>query len=190
MLFLQLLADGLVGGCAIGLVAVSFSLIYSTTGVFHVAHAGVYSLGAYVAWYASTLGAPFIVACACAAAISAGVGAGIQAGLYETLARRKATPLVLLIASLGALAMLQNALAMLFTPNILQFPNAWRIEVVNLGGVQLSYAQVLTALASVALFAGLMWLTRRTSLGRRIRAVSLNRVLAEVVRLRPHVVVA
>ena len=54
-----------------------------------------------------------------------------------------ATPLVLLIASLGALAMLQNAVAMLFTTNMLQFSYPWRTQTVSLGVVSLSYAQLI-----------------------------------------------
>ena len=58
MLWLPLLVNGLVSGCALGMVAVSFSLIFATTKVFHVAHAGVYSLGGYLAWSALRWGAP------------------------------------------------------------------------------------------------------------------------------------
>ena len=50
MLALQLLATGLVTGCALGVVAISFSLVYATTKIFHVAHAGIYTLGGYLAW--------------------------------------------------------------------------------------------------------------------------------------------
>ena len=56
MLALQLLVTGLVTGCALGVVAISFSLVYATTKIFHVAHAGVYTMGGYVAW--SMLGWP------------------------------------------------------------------------------------------------------------------------------------
>ena len=62
MLALQLLVNGLVTGCALGVVAVSFSLIYATTKIFHVAHAGVYTMGGYLAWWLVTHGAPYIVA--------------------------------------------------------------------------------------------------------------------------------
>ena len=41
---------GLVTGCALGVVAISFSLVYATTKIFHVAHAGIYTLGGYLAW--------------------------------------------------------------------------------------------------------------------------------------------
>src|SRR4051794_13429660 len=113
MLFLQLLADGLVTGCAIGLVAVSFSLFYATTKVFHVAHAGIYTLGGYVAWYAASLGAPFVLAAAAGVVCAAAVGGVIQSQVYGRLEQRGAAPLVLLIASLGVLAVLQNTLAIL-----------------------------------------------------------------------------
>jgi branched-chain amino acid transport system permease protein len=59
MLWLQLLVNGLATGCALGVVAVSFSLIYATTKIFHVAHAGVYTMGGYLAWSLVTRGAPF-----------------------------------------------------------------------------------------------------------------------------------
>jgi branched-chain amino acid transport system permease protein len=46
MLALQLLCNGLATGCALGVVAVTFSLACSTTKLFYVAHAGVFTLGA------------------------------------------------------------------------------------------------------------------------------------------------
>ena len=60
MLALQLLCNGLATGCALGVVAISFSLVYATTKFFHVAHAGVYTLGGYLAWSLSVSGVPFI----------------------------------------------------------------------------------------------------------------------------------
>ena len=40
---LRLLVNGPVTGSALGLAAIGFSPIYSTTKIFHVAHAGVYT---------------------------------------------------------------------------------------------------------------------------------------------------
>ena len=114
------------------------------------------------------------------------VGAAIQKGIYEPLMRRKASALVLLIASLGVLAVLQNVVAIVFTPNILQFNTAWRLATVTVGPLELSYPQILTAVASLAILAGLMLFSSRTLLGGRIRAVASNPQLAELVRLRPH----
>jgi branched-chain amino acid transport system permease protein len=164
MLFLQLLVDGLVTGCAIGLVAVSFSLIYATTKVFHV---------------------PFTVACGAGVIGGALVGAVIQHQVYQRLEQRGATPLVLLIASLGVLAVLQNGVAILFTTNMLQFSYEWRNQTLVLGVVALSYSQAVIVIVSVAVFAGLVYVSRCTLFGQRIRAVASNPFLAEITRLRP-----
>ena len=60
-LILQLVLDGIVHGCALGLIAMTFSYIYVTTGIFHVAHAGILTLGGYLAWYFTGVGVPFPV---------------------------------------------------------------------------------------------------------------------------------
>jgi branched-chain amino acid transport system permease protein len=185
MLFLQLLADGLISGLAVGVVAISFSLVYATTRVFHVAHAGLYTLGGYIAWYATERGLAFGVACVLAMAGAAAVGGLIQQQLYARLERSKASPLVMLIASLGALAILQNLIAIAFTPNILSFSNNWRLETFAIGPVTLSYAQIVLAIACLIAFFWLLWFTQTTRHGRRIRAVASNPLLAEITRLRP-----
>jgi branched-chain amino acid transport system permease protein len=186
MLWLQLLVNGLETGCALGVVAISFSLIYSTTKIFHVAHAGIYTMGGYLAWWLVTHGAPSVVALVLAVAACTAGGALIQSQLYARLERRGATHLVILIASLGTLAVMQNIIAAVFTPNILQFPVPWANNVVVLGGnVRLTWAQLLTIAVSLAAYAGAMWFAHRTILGKRIRAVASNPFLAQITRLQP-----
>ena len=45
---LQFIANGLCLGAIITVVALGFGLIYSTTRVFHIAHAGIYVLSGYM----------------------------------------------------------------------------------------------------------------------------------------------
>ena len=188
MLWLQLLVNGLVTGCALGVVAVSFSLIYATTKIFHVAHAGVYTMAGYLAWWLLRHDVPDVAALLIAMAACALAGALIQGGLYAQLERRHATHLVILIASLGMLAVMQNILAAVFTPNILQFPVPWGSRMVSLGAVRLTWTQLLTVAVSLAAFAAVMWFAHYTILGKRIRAVASNPFLAEITRLQPRAV--
>lgn len=189
MLALQLLCNGIVTGCALGVVAISFSFIYATTKIFHVAHAGVYTLAGYIAWSMAARGAPFVVALGAAILFSAALGALIQGVLYAQLERRRATPLVVLIASLGTLAVIQNVIAGVYTANILRFPFPWAGEVLHIGGnVRLSYPQLLTVLVSLAAYVGVMWFAHYTVLGKRIRAVASNPFLASITRLQPRAV--
>ena len=57
------------------------------------------------------------------------LGALIQTQLYARLERRGATHLVVLIASLGALAVIQNIIAAMYSPDILQFPSPWAARI-------------------------------------------------------------
>jgi len=184
----QLLLDGLVSGCAFGMVAISFSYIYATTRVFHVAHAGVFTLGGYASWYLTQIDVPFVPALIASMALCALIGALVQRELYDRLERWGATPLVLLIASLGVLSILTNLCAVLFTPNILQFSNPWRLAVVRIGSANLSYAQLAILGTGLVSFAGMVAFSRLTLLGKRIRAVASNPFLAEITRLRPRLV--
>ena len=188
MLALQLLVTGVVTGCSLGVVAISFSLVYATTKIFHVAHAGIYTLGGYLAWSLVVYGAPVLVAAIVAIAACAALGALIQSQLYARLERRRATHLVVLIASLGALAVMQNIIAAVYTPNILQFPIEWSRRMVSLGAVRLNYTQILTIVTSLAAYVGTMLFAHRTILGKRIRAVASNPMLADITRLQPQTV--
>jgi branched-chain amino acid transport system permease protein len=187
VLLSQLLINGLVTGCILGLIAISWALIYSTAGIFHVAHAGIYTLGGYLAWSLVTHGVPTLPAFIIAIAICALVGAAIQTQLYNRLADRQATPLVILVASLGTLAIIQNTIAMIYTTNILQFPLGWNRAVIGIANnsIRLSYPQILTLFAGAALCLGTICFTRYTGLGKRIRAVANNPFLADITRLRP-----
>ncbi|HXT81994.1 MAG TPA: branched-chain amino acid ABC transporter permease [Acetobacteraceae bacterium] len=188
MLAVQLLVNGFVTGCALGVVAISFSLIYATTKIFHVAHAGIYTLAGYLAWTFVSHGVPDIAALLLAIALGALGGAAIQQFLYAPLERRKATHLVVLIASLGLLAVMQNIIAAVYSANILQFPVPWGSRMVAAGSIRLTWTQLLTAVLSLAAYAGTMWFAHRTILGKRIRAVASNPFLAEITRLQPQAV--
>jgi branched-chain amino acid transport system permease protein len=186
MLALQLACNGIVTGCALGIVAVSFSFIYATTKIFHVAHAGVYTLAGYLAWSLIGHGLPSPVAFVISIAGCTVLGALIQTLLYARLEQRRATHLVVLIASLGTLAVIQNILAAVFTANILRFDLPWGAQVFHLGGnVRLTVTQLLTVAVSLLAYAGVMLFSKGTILGKQIRAVSSNPFLGEITRLRP-----
>ena len=185
MLYFFLAVDGAVTGCAIGLVAASFAYFYATTGTFHVAHAGVYTACGYVAWYCIEIGMPFLPALLIAAAVGAAIGAAIQGLLYARLEKIGASPLVMLIGSIGVLTVLQNVVAILFTPNIVQFDLAWRTGHVSFGPIFLSTPQLLIVILCPILVLGLIAFNRYSALGRRIRAVASNPELAEITYLKP-----
>lgn len=186
MLFLQLLANGVMTGSALGVVAFSFALVYATAKIFHVVHAGIFTLAGYLAWTMARAGMPDLVALIVTPVLCALVGVAVQLLLYAPLERRNATHLVVLIASLGLLAIMQNVIAGIYSPNILQFTSPWRVRTISVGGLTVTMVQLATLLVSVALYAATLAFTRATLIGKRIRAVASNPFLAGITRLAPH----
>ena len=48
MLYLELLIQGLIYGCMYAIIAVGLTLVYGLLRILHVAHAGLFTLGAYL----------------------------------------------------------------------------------------------------------------------------------------------
>jgi branched-subunit amino acid ABC-type transport system permease component len=188
MIVLQLMVNGVVTGSILGMFAISFSLIYATTNVFHVAHAAVFTLGSYLVWtfFVAGLPGPLALAMGCLGCMA--VGAGIQKFVYEQLARRGATPLVVMIASLGLLVITENLIALIYTPNILTFPKWWGTEMVEIGPLSVTRNQLLALATGFVVYGLVMALSRFTLLGKKIRAVASNPFLAEIGQLRPRAV--
>ena len=111
----QLLINALITSSIYILIAVSFSLIYQTTRFFHFAHAVVFTSGAYFTYLLHKLGDfPIFIAIPIAIALAALLGCGMEASVYKSMRKKNASPMVLLLASLGLYIVLQNTISMVF----------------------------------------------------------------------------
>lgn len=182
----QLLLSALVVGSAQAMIAISFALVYSVSGIFHIAHAGVFAVGAYMMWwFLADMGLPVPLAAAASLVVTSLLGGAIYWLIYRNLIRWNSPHLVIMITSLGLLSILDNTMALLFTTNTLFYPIEWGRTVIALGGMRITYLQLSVVVISLVLLLGYSILLNHTSLGRRIRAVSANPVMAELGRLAP-----
>ena len=179
----------LVTGCALGVVAISFSLVYATTKIFHVAHAGIYTLGGYLAWSLLCTARRLLVALLVAdrgvrrawradpepALRPAGTAPRDASGDPDRLARRVGGD-----AEHHRRSLYAEHPAI---PAAMEQPTWCRS-----GAVRLTYTQMLTIVVSLAAYAGAMLFAHRTILGKRIRAVASNPMLADITRLQPQTV--
>ncbi|HEX9185267.1 MAG TPA: branched-chain amino acid ABC transporter permease [Burkholderiales bacterium] len=180
-LVLQLLVNGLVNGSHYALLGLSFGLIFGTTRITHFAYGPLYALSAYACWWASAkLGLPL------AAAAAFGIGAGAVAGvlcyvlLYRPFERAGSPPLVILIASLGLLILLENAIGIVFGTDtkVVAAPPAGIFVLGPAVFTSVQLAQV-GALAAIALA---LWLfLSRTRFGRAVLAQTDNPEMATIV---------
>jgi len=163
------------------LVAASFAIIYRTVRFFHLTHAGVLTFGAYIAYicqaeFSSSPTWCFLLA----ASGSSLLGCFLFATIYRPLLRDKASPLVLLLASLGLYVVLQNLLSLAFGDGMLSISLQREIEPLRIANARISVPQV-TILGAACLWLLLSSLLMRfTALGRSARAVASDTELALV----------
>jgi branched-chain amino acid transport system permease protein len=151
-LLLQLLANGLVNGAIFALLACAFGLVYRSTRVFHIAFAGLFLIAPYTA-YALNAWLKLPVWLAMVLGMAAGTGSGylVERFLYRPFYRRNASAGAVMVASLGAMIIIENVLAMVFG-NEHQTMQRGLASRVTLGPVNLTSIQILQfAVATVAL---------------------------------------
>jgi len=161
------------------LVAVGFGLVFATTRFFHFAHGAVYTAGAYLALvFVKWLGLPLLPGAAAAVVLCAALGLAMELVLYRPLRRRGATPLVLLLASLGAYIVLQNTISLVFGDQT----QTLRSGVVRVGlpvlGARITPVQIWIIAVAVALTVLVWLLVKKTRLGISMRAVANDPELA------------
>ena len=176
----QFLANGLCKGAVYGIISIGFFVICKTTGVFHIAHAAICASAAYAAYICLIklhLGLPLSLL---VAAISAGMlGIVVDVVVYKPLQKRKASPLILLISSLGTNVVLTNCLVLFFgSQPISLYPGPQ--PTTNLWGVILTQTQVRQVELFLLLAVGYLLIMRFGSLGRLCTALADNPMLASV----------
>ena len=111
-------------------------------------------------------------------------------GLYVSMRRRARSPLIMLVASLGVLLAITAATAIVFESAPRPLPRAFGSEPWTLWGGNIKGFNVFTVAVAVAGFLGLLFLLKRTSLGRTIRAIGDDEEVAKVVGINTTVVIA
>lgn len=165
----QSMLNGMMSGLALSVLALSFAIVYTSTGIFHIMLAGVFALAPYIAW--SLMDAGVLVAATAAIAAGAVVSLTCERFNHAPLIARHASSGAHLISSLGLYMITVQVIAL-----------AWGDEArvlrtgiddrVGLAGLSLTTTQCWSAgISVVALVAISVWLFRSRS-GLLFRAVA------------------
>jgi len=111
----QLIINSIIAGAIYALVALGFNLIYGSTKFFDLANGVMATAGGYAVFYfAKTLDLHIYIAAIIGVALAGIVGFGLDKFIYLPLRMRKASNMILLVASLGVMTALQAIIAILF----------------------------------------------------------------------------
>lgn len=169
-LLLNLAVIGLTVGSLYALIATSFALVYNMTGVFHLAHGGVFTVGAYLLYVLfAMLGIPLAVALAITCLLTALFGAGIEAWIYRPLRRAKASEMILFLSSVGALIVIEGVAGLLFGTEVRILDPLPQLPL-RLGPLTVSTVHLAMLGSWLPIWAAILWLARSRS-GRFLRAI-------------------
>ncbi len=180
-LLLQLTINGLIAGSIYALVASGFSLIYGTNKFMHFAHGIAVVFAGYLVYTEVVLAKfPLFLTLLPAIAVTSLFGLFIYEIIYSPLQKRKASNVILLIASIAVLILFQNLIQAVYGPDVKTI-ELYSAKSISFAGATITSLQLYIILVSCILFIALYLLLEKTSLGRQMRAIFDNKELASVV---------
>ncbi len=178
----QLFINGLIAGAITALVASGFSLIFSTCKFIHFAHGSTIAFSAYFLYFLfSRLGLNFWLAVILAIAFASFLGWAMNTFVYKKFRKRKASSVILLIASFALLIFLESLILLLFGADVKTIGYLKIAKGIEFFGAIITPLQIFIVLTSFVLLFLLFFFMKKTKTGKAMRAVSDNKDVAEVV---------
>jgi len=182
--FLQQIVNGLTLGCVYAVVALGYTMVYGIIQLINFAHGEVVMIGCMTAFsvivaLAGSGYPPLVIVGAgilAAVPVCMAVGYVVERVAYRPL--RNAPRLAPLITAIGVSIVLQHLALLVWSRNIIAFPQIIELKLIHLGDSESSAAisniQIAIILTSIAMMAGLIALVYRTKLGIAMRATQQN----------------
>ena len=136
----ELAFQGLLNGCIYALIAVGLVMVYGLLRVLHIAHAGLFTLGAYLSLAITNASGSLALALACSVVAVGLSGVAIFRFCYEPILNRP--PYVVLIASIGLFVMMEEAFRIVFGPYGLSYIKPPLQERLNVLGIGVTVAEL------------------------------------------------
>ena len=182
---------GLSLGSVLLLAAIGLAITFGVMGIINMAHGEMVMLGAYTTFlvqevvrnsYPDLFDWSLAIALPLAFLVTGAVGLAIERGVIRFLYGR---PLETLLATWGVSLILQQAVRTIFGPTNRQVGNpSWMSGAFEFGGLTITWNRLWIIVFALAVFAALLFLLKRTSMGLKMRAVTQNRRMASSMGIR------
>lgn len=175
----EYLVNGLPIGAIYALVALSYSLIYTTSGVLNWAQGDMVMLGAYLGFVLySSFHIGYGVSLLLVMAGVAVIGVIIQYCILRPLQERQAPSINVVIATLGVAIIFRNVALAIWGADAQVLPSPVSNKTFNLGVANITGQDILIIIIAIILMLALQYLLKRTKEGVALRAVAQDRYAA------------
>ena len=169
-LFIEQLLNGLGAGAMYALITLGLALIYGVMKILHVAHASVYTAGAYMGLYIFLSTGSVLIAVIVSMAFCSLLGVLIERYIYYPLL--KYPPYVPLISSIALLIAIEELCRLVAGPEVRTFSAALPFPSAVVCGVTISSTLMAVYCLTVVILIALWLLMTKTELGLAMRAVA------------------
>lgn len=191
MTFLSNLINGISLGSVYAIIALGYTMVYGIAKMLNFAHGDVIMVGAYISFCASTyLKLPTAVSVLLAVVVCTLLGIIIERLAYKPL--RKASSLAVLITAIGVSYFLQNAALLIWGSAPKSFRSVVPLESIALfdGQLIITTESIVTVIACIVIMIALTLFTKKSRLGKGMRAVSEDKDAAELMGINVNVTIS
>jgi branched-chain amino acid transport system permease protein len=195
-IFVQQMVNGLTLGAVYAIVALGYTMVYGIIQLINFAHGEVVMIGAMVAFTVinalAAAGMPpllvVLVGTACAIPVCMLCAYSMERLAYRPL--RGAPRLAPLISAIGVSIILQHLAMMIWSRNVLAFPQIIPLKTYNILGASITGVQIAILTLCFLIMGGLALLVYRTRLGTAMRATAQNPQVAKLMGVDVNRVIA
>ena len=191
MTFISNLINGISLGSVYAIIALGYTMVYGIAKMLNFAHGDVIMVGAYVSFCTTAyLGLPPIVSVLFAMIVCTILGILIEGLAYKPL--RRATSLAVLITAIGMSYFLQNVALLIWGSAPKVFGSVVPFDSLSLfdGKLIVTAESILTVAACIIIMACLVFFTKKTRMGKAMRAVSEDKDAAELMGINVNVTIS
>jgi branched-chain amino acid transport system permease protein len=181
MTLLSCLINGISLGSVYAIIALGYTMVYGIAKMLNFAHGDIIMVGGYISYFAaSSFGMPPLVSIALSMAACTVLGIVIERFAYRPL--RSAASLAVLITAIGVSYLLQNGAQLLWTSNPRIYSSLVPAKPLLLFGGKMTITgeAIVTVVTCLAVMALLTFITKKTKIGKAMRAVSEDKGAAQL----------
>jgi len=179
-MLLQFFINGLITGILYSLSAIGFALVYNTTRIFHIAAAALYVVAAYIFFFSfRSLDLPLFLSAIISLMFTALLSVLCEWLVYRPLKNKKSSLNVVMISSIGVMAILINIVALLFGNETKVLDH--RIQrIFTFNDIIITTPQMWQLILGTLAIIAFMFFLRVSSFGIKARALSSDNTLFQV----------
>lgn len=188
----QLIVNSIIAGSIYSLVTLGFNLIFGTTKFFNMAHGVVSAIGGYIVFFLFKENGVDLYLSILIAILCAGIAGYLsEKFIFSYMRKKKASGMILLVASLGLFTAVQAIIAILFTSQFQTLSkNIGTTKIYEIYGGIITQTQVIILVVALLIMLVLGIVIRFTKFGKAVKAISDDVEVARIVGINTDKIIA